>query len=93
MNTDMMSTKIKNIFSLVQPLFNSHRWKVKNSINQVAFYNTSYEYDEYVISVDKYNDYNVSVPIQTISYRQTFLNINEVVDYVKMHLACYETNK
>jgi hypothetical protein len=91
MNTDMMSSKIKNIFRLVQPLFNTQRWKVKNSLNQVVFYNTNEAYDEYVIAVDyKYNSLNVSVPIETISYRQTFFNVTDVIDYVKMHLECYE---
>jgi hypothetical protein len=85
-----MQEKLNNLISLVQPFFNKTNWQSSYTTDKVAFYNAIEPYDEYVIGFTPLNEINVSVPIKSVAYKQTFFNINDVVAYVKMHLDFYE---
>lgn len=87
-----MNTIINNIHYL----FNSSKWNCTKTDNKVVFRNKESPLDEISVEIpqptDYYNSINVSVPVKTVNYRQRFMNINDAINYVKMHVELYENN-
>ena len=57
--------------------------------------NQTMPYDEFIIEyVANTDEYNVTVPVNSVSYKKTFTDtsettINKMADYLKMHLDYY----
>lgn len=89
-----------NILNNVQSLFSNTRWRLKKTPNKIIFNNVKNPLDEFVI---KFNN-NVSnietlIPIDDLCYKQTFLNVNvndnvnNVINYINMHVKNYDSKQ
>ena len=70
-----------------------------NNNNNIIKYVNSQPYDEYRIeTLPRENriipDFKITVPINNVLYKKTFhnTNLNEVVNYLNMHLSYYAEN-
>ena len=97
-----MATKVDMIFNHIQYVFNSNKWKTIQTNNKVCFNSTTIPYDEYVIENPSSSEISVSIPLNDVSYKKTFLlkynnsnndTINAIINYIKMHLEYYENKK
>jgi hypothetical protein len=87
-----MSSKIDLLFSHIDYIFNKN-WKSQKTTNKACFNNISIPFDEYVIERHFLGEITVSVPLNEVAYKKTFLhndNINSIIDYLKMHVELYE---
>ena len=99
---NIMATKVDMIFNHIQYVFNSNKWKTIQTNNKVCFNSTTIPYDEYVIENPSSSEISVSIPLNDVSYKKTFLlkynnsnndTINAIINYIKMHLEYYENKK
>ena len=98
---NIMATKVDMIFNHIQYVFNSNKWKTIQTNNKVCFNSTTIPYDEYVIENPSSSEITVSIPLNDVSYKKTFLlkynnnndTINAIISYIKMHLDYYENKK
>jgi hypothetical protein len=99
---NIMATKVDMIFNHIQYVFNSSKWKTIQTNNKVCFNSTTIPYDEYVIENPSTSEITVSIPLNDVSYKKTFLLkynntnndiINAIINYIKMHLEYYENKK
>jgi len=83
-----------SLLNKLQPLFNTTKWHLsQTSANKVCYNNFQNPLDEYIIETPSTHEIQVSIPINQVAYRNTFFNMNEVINYVKMHLAYYDSMK
>jgi len=89
-----MDTIINNIHYL----FNESKWKCTKTSHKVVFSNKQAPLDEISVEIPQPTEYynnsvNVSIPVKTVNYLKTFLNINDAINYVKMHTEIYEQHQ
>lgn len=90
--TNIINQELKKYTRFTAKYFNNNNnvcYKVNNTTNP-----STYD-DEFIIEyLPKTDEYNVIVPINSVSYRKTFTEtsettINKIVDYLKMHMDYY----
>jgi len=96
---NIMATKVDMIFNHIHNIFNNNKWKTIQTNNKICFNSTTIPYDEYVIENPSTSEITVSIPLNDVSYKKTFLlkynntnhdTINAIISYIKMHLDYYE---
>jgi hypothetical protein len=67
----------------------TNKWTCSKMSDQLRYTNSFVPLDEYVIAT---NDtiVNVTIPLDSIAYKTTFYNLNDAINYVKMHLEYYK---
>ena len=73
--------------------FNENQWYSFKTNNIVTFRNKLAPLDEFYIEISENSLYEikVSIPVNEVNYKKTFMNINEAVSYIKMHAGLYDT--
>jgi hypothetical protein len=84
------------LLNTLTPLFEECNWYISKSShdNNKICYKSSNPYDEFIIEmITKSNEFITIVPIDNIPYKKIFINMNTLIDYMKMHLMYYENAK
>jgi hypothetical protein len=68
---------------------NTKKWTCSKMSDQLRYTNSFMPLDEFVIATDT-SVINVTIPLDSVSYKTTFYNLNDAINYVKMHLECYK---
>ena len=84
-----MSSKIETLFTNINLFFNNKKWACAKTTNKLCFSNKHIPYDEYVIEAPSNDEITVSIPVNSVAYKKTFYNINEIVNYLQMHIDFY----
>ena len=73
--------------------FNENQWNCSKGNNIVIFANKLAPLDEFYVETSESSLYEikVSIPVNEVNYIKTFMNINEAIAYIKMHVALYDT--
>ena len=88
---------VDTIYNNIDYLFGSD-WKCSKMSDRLRYTNSLVPLDEYVITTDNTDNtdntntsvLNVSIPLYSIAYKTTFYNLNDAINYVKMHLEYYK---
>jgi len=73
----------------------TNKWTCSKMIDQLRYTNSFMPLDEFVIATDTSatdtsatdtSTINVTIPLNSVSYKTTFHNLNDAINYVKMHL-------
>jgi len=85
---------LDTIINNVHYLFNANKWNCTKTSHKVIFTNKQVPLDEISVEIPQpteyYNTIQVSIPVKTVNYLKTFMNINDAINYVKMHTEIYE---
>ena len=82
------------LFTTIQSLFNANKWTCIQSRNKVCFNSTLNPYDEYVLEIDDDAYANVTIPVNRVAYKNSFLApFDDLITYMKMHVDIYESKK
>ena len=85
---------IDTIINNIHCLFNAAQWNCTKTSHKVVFSNKQAPLDEISVEIPQpteyYNTVNVSIPVKNVNYLKTFMNINDAINYVKMHTEIYE---
>ena len=73
--------------------FNENQWYSFKTNNIVTFRNKLAPLDEFYVEISENSLYEikVSIPVNEVNYKKTFMNINEAVSYIKMHAGLYDS--
>ena len=91
------------LLKIMDPIFTNYNWQRiydnNNKNENIIKYINNQPYDEYRIeTLTQHNriipDFKITVPINNVLYKKTFYNtnLNEVVNYLNMHLSYYAEN-
>jgi hypothetical protein len=69
----------------------TNKWTCSKMSDQLRYTNSFMPLDEFVINTND-TDINVTIPLDSVSYKTTFYNLNDAINYVKMHLECYNAS-
>ena len=69
----------------------TNKWTCSKMSDQLRYTNSFMPLDEFVIATDT-STINVTIPLNSVSYKTTFYNLNDAINYVKMHLECYNAS-
>ena len=85
--------RLELLFTNIYSEFNENQWACSKNNNIVTFANRLFPLDEFYVetSEDSLYEINVSIPVNDVNYKKTFMNINEAVAYIKMHAGLYDT--
>ena len=101
----MLDTIYNNInYLFANNAFDTNKWTCSKMIDQLRYTNSFMPLDEFVIATDTSgtdtsatdtsatdtSTINVTIPLNSVSYKTTFHNLNDAINYVKMHLECYK---
>ena len=67
----------------------TNKWTCSKMSDQLRYTNSFMPLDEFVIATDT-STINVTIPLNSVSYKTTFYNLNDAINYVKMHVECYK---
>ena len=90
---------VENILNNVQSLFSNNRWTLKKKPNKIIFNNIKNPFDEFVITINNVSNIETLIPIDELCYKQTFLNvnvndnINNVINYINVHVKNYDSKQ
>jgi len=77
---------IDTISNNINYLFDTN-WKCLKTLTTLRYTNTISSLDEYIIDVTANdNQYNVSIPLGYVNYKTSFCNLNDAINYLKMHI-------
>ena len=79
---------VDTIYNNINYLF-TNKWTCSKMSDQLRYTNSFMPLDEFVIATDT-SVINVTIPLDSVSYKTTFYNSNDVINYLKMHLECYK---
>ena len=66
-----------------------NKWTCSKMSDQLRYTNSFMPLDEFVINTND-TTINVTIPLDSVSYKTTFYNLNDAINYVKMHVECYK---
>jgi hypothetical protein len=89
--TAVVQTVADTLYNNIKYLFNADDWKCLKTPDQLRYTNSLVPLDEYVIDTD-INKINVSIPLNSISYKTTFVNFNDAINYLKLHRDYYDSS-
>ena len=67
----------------------TNKWTCSKMSDQLRYTNSFMPLDEFVINTND-TTINVTIPLNSVSYKTTFYNLNDAINYVKMHVECYK---
>jgi hypothetical protein len=86
-------TRLDLIITHIYSEFNENKWNCSKGNNIVIFANKLAPLDEFYVETSESSLYEikVSIPVNEVNYKKTFMNINEAIAYIKMHAGLYDT--
>jgi hypothetical protein len=90
-DTDAVDTDAVDTDAVDTDAVNTNKWTCSKMSDQLRYTNSFMPLDEFVI-VTNDTDINVTIPLDSVSYKTTFYNLNDAINYVKMHLECYKAS-
>ena len=82
---DTIYNNINYLFADDTDALDTHKWTCSKMSDQLRYTNSFMPLDEFVIATDT-STINVTIPLNSVSYKTTFHNLNDAINYVKMHL-------
>ena len=85
--------RLELLFTNIYSEFNDNQWACSKNNNIVTFANRLFPLDEFYVETSESSLYEikVSIPVNEVNYKKTFMNINEAIAYIKMHAGLYDT--
>ena len=93
---------METLLNTLSPIFEQydfHSHSNSNSNNKICYKNASASpYDEFIVEMfPKTNEIVTIVPVSNIPlgsvpYKKTFIDMNTAIDYMKMHLGYYQAS-
>jgi|688.fasta_scaffold2607795_1 hypothetical protein len=75
---------METILTVINPIFDETIWKCDKKEDMISYKNKE---DEFVIKViPKTGGIKVSIPMREVIYYNTFYNLAEATEYLKMHI-------
>ena len=89
---EQAQARLEIIFTNIYSEFNENQWECLKTNNMITFTNKFAPLDKFYIETSENSIYeiNVSIPVNKVNYKNTIMNMNEAVSYIKMHIAFYE---
>jgi hypothetical protein len=78
---------MESLLNIIEPLFATNQWKMSKKENTICYRNKQ---DEFTIALlPKTSEYEITVPLREVFYKNKFYNLTTAVDYMQMHLNYY----
>ena len=85
---------METLLNVIDPFFASYNWNRFQTNNNAVCYKNQNPYDEFVIKmVPRSHEISVSVPVDSVLYKQTFQTVSTAIEYITMHLDYYQRKK
>ena len=82
---------MESLITVIDPIFDANQWQMYKSENAIYFRNQN---DEFKIAMlPKTAEYEITIPLQEVLYKNKFYQLDTVVDYMKMHLNYYQAKQ
>ena len=94
---------METILNTLHPIFTNNKWLPQTSSlpqtswlphiksNTLSYHNTD---DEFVITyLPQTAEFEITVPLTTVRYKNKFNNIDTAAEYIKNHLNYYQTSR
>jgi len=93
---------METLLNTLSPIFEQYKWQIKSNVdnnnNNKICYKSASPYDEFIVEmIPKTNEIVTIVPVSNIPlgsvpYKKTFIDMNTAIDYMKMHLNHYQAS-
>jgi len=100
-----ITSYMETLLNTLSPIFEQYKWQIKSNVdnnnnnNKICYKSANANpFDEFIVEMfPKTKEIVTIVPIRNIPlgsvpYKKTFVNVNEVIDYMKMHLNHYQAS-
>jgi hypothetical protein len=78
---------MESLLTVIEPIFAPNKWQMYKKENTICYRNKQ---DEFKIALlPKTSEYEITVPLREVFYKNKFYNLTTAVDYMKMHLNYY----
>jgi hypothetical protein len=78
---------MESLLTVIDPIFAANQWQMYKKENTVCYRNKQ---DEFKIALlPKTAEYEITVPLGEVVYKNKFYKLDTAVDYMKMHLNYY----
>ena len=78
---------MESLLTVINPIFDASQWQLYKKENTICY---RHKQDEFTISLlPKTSEYEITVPLNEVVYKNKFYKLDTAVDYMKMHLNYY----
>ena len=82
---------METLINCIHPFFDQNKWQLLKKGENTAFYKYKTKYDEFIINfLPKTNEIEITIPLNEVSYKNKFYNVDTAINYLKMHLNYYK---
>jgi hypothetical protein len=80
---------MESLLTVINPIFTANQWQMYTKENTICY---RHKQDEFTIALlPKTAEYEITVPLNEVLYKNKFYKLDTAVDYMKMHLNYYYT--
>ena len=86
---------METLLNTLSPIFKQYDFHSHSHSSKICYKNASASpYDEFIVEMfPKTNEIVTIVPVGSVPYKKTFIDMNTAIDYMKMHLGyCQASN-
>ena len=83
---------METLFNVINPFFDQNHWQLYKQDNSLCYINPIRDRiaDEFIITlIPKTNEFEITVPLNEVLYKNKLTNVKTAIDYIKMHLNYY----
>jgi hypothetical protein len=78
---------METLLTVIDPLFAANQWQLYQKENTICY---RHKQDEFKIALlPQTAEYEITVPLNAVRYKNKFYALDTAVDYMKMHLNYY----
>jgi len=78
---------MESLLTVINPIFAANQWKMYKKENTIYYRNKE---DEFKIALlPQTAEYEITIPLNEVLYKNKFYQLDKAVDYMKMHLNYY----
>jgi hypothetical protein len=78
---------MESLLNVIEPMFAANQWQMYKKENTICY---RHKQDEFKIALlPQTAEYEITVPLQDVLYKNKFYNLSTAVDYMQMHLNYY----
>ena len=80
---------MESLLNVIEPIFAANHWQMYKKENTVCY---RHKQDEFKIALlPQTAEYEITIPLHEVLYKNKFYNLATAVDYMKMHLNYYDS--
>ena len=86
-----ITSYMETLLNTLSPIFEQYDFHSNSNSNNKICYKSASPYDEFIVEMfPKTNEIVTIVPVGSVPYKKTFIDMNTAIDYMKMHLGYYQ---